>query len=93
MKRPLRRFNIEYEMRDDDVAHLCHDLNITVQAARGLLVNQNQDAVRTLIEQRGGHLSKRQRAELIARITHTQCFARQRQRQAHAQVRQRARKA
>jgi hypothetical protein len=56
MKRPLRKFNIEYEMRDDDVAHLCHDLNIRVQAARSLLVNQDREAVRALIEQRGSHL-------------------------------------
>ena len=61
--RVLRKANIQYEMSDDDVAHLCHDLGITVQAARGLLVNQNCDAVRALIEQRGAHLSTRQRAE------------------------------
>jgi transposase len=61
--RLLRKANIQYEMSDDDAAHLCHDLGITVQAARGLLVNQNCDAVRALIEQRGAHLSTRQRAE------------------------------
>jgi hypothetical protein len=53
----LRSFNIEYEMSDDDVAHLCHDLNITVQAARALLVNQNRDVVRAQIEQLGAHLT------------------------------------
>jgi hypothetical protein len=40
----------------------------------------------------GAHLSKRQRADILARVMHTQYFAQQRQRQAHAQVRQLVRK-
>ena len=59
MKRPLRKFNIEYEMSDDDVAHLCHDLSITVQAARARLTNTDRVVVRAQIEQLGAHLSKR----------------------------------
>jgi hypothetical protein len=84
MKRPLRKSDIEYEIDDDDVSYLCRNLAITVQAARALLTNQNPLAVRTLIETRGAHLSKAQRADIVARIAHIQDRASRRKRSASA---------
>jgi hypothetical protein len=84
MKRALRKWEIEYEADQQDIAELIRHLGVTVPAARCLLTNTDPVAVRAQIEQLGAHLTSSKRAELIARISHTQRCAARRHRQAHA---------